>query len=76
MLSQHIWKLKRQKIDYDITWKILDRAKPFSPVSEICNLCTSEKYHIIFKPELATINKKEELNSYCLHKFPVLLENT
>ena len=76
MLASHIWDLKRQNIDYKITWKILERAKPFSPVSKICNLCTKEKYFIIFEPEKASLNKKEELNNHCLHKFSQLLDKT
>ena len=32
-LSRHIWDLKSKNIDYQVTWKILDRAKPFSPVT-------------------------------------------
>ena len=76
ILSQYIWGLKNENVDFDIKWKIVDRAKPFSPVSGICGLCTSEKYYIIFKPELASLNKKEEINNYCLHKSPVLLDKT
>ena len=76
MLSRHIWDLKDQNIDYELTWKILDRGKPFSPVSQICNLCTKEKYFILFEPNQATLNKKEELYNYCLHKSSQLLEKT
>ena len=72
-LSSHIWDLKNKKIDFHITWKILERAKHFSPVTGLCNLCTKEKYFIIFEPEKASLNKKEELNNNCLHKYPQLL---
>ena len=54
----------------------MDRAEPFNPVSGICNLCTLEKFYLIFKPETYTINKNDEINSYCLHKEAQLLENT
>ena len=76
MLSNHIWDLKNKNIDFQVTWKILDRAKPFSPVTQICNLCTKEKYFIIFEPGEASLNKKEELYNYCLHKSSQLLEKT
>ena len=75
-LSTHVWDMKRRNIDYDIKWKILDRGKSFSPVSNICNLCTKEKYFIIFEPEKATLNKKDKLNNTCLYKNSVLLEKT
>ena len=75
-LSVYIWKLKEKNENYKIEWDIIGRAQPFSPISGVCNLCTLEKYHILFTPELATINKREELNSFCLHKIPVLLDKT
>ena len=75
-LSVHIWSLKEQNIDYKVTWKIIDRGQPFSPVSGLCMLCTTEKYHIIFNPETATINKKDEINNACRHKLSVLLDKT
>ena len=75
-LAAHVWDLKRKNIDHEVTWKIMDRGKPFSPVSNLCNLCTKEKYFIIFEPEEATLNKREELNNCCLHKAPVLLDKT
>ena len=75
-LSKHIWALKRKKIEYDVQFKFLYRAKPFSPVSGICNLCICEKYYINFHPELATINKKDEINGFCKHKSKQLLDKT
>ena len=79
-LAGHIWDLKKKNMeedkDYTISWKLIDRAQPFSPISGVCNLCTTEKYHIIFNPEAATLNKKEEINNSCLHKDPILLDKT
>ena len=75
-LSLHIWSLKNMNIDFDIQWKVIDRAKPFSPVTGVCNLCTLEKYYIIFKPEGATLNKNEEIYKPCIHRRPLLLDNT
>ena len=75
-LSKLIWDLKDSETDFSLEWKMLGRAKPYSPISEICNLCTLEKWYILFRPEMATINKKEELNNYCLHKRSVLLDKT
>ena len=74
-LSEEIWEIKDQGFNYEIKWKLIDRAKPFSPVTSLCNLCTLEKYYIIFKPEL-DINEREEVNSYCLLKHQLLLDKT
>ena len=75
-LSQFIWSLCEQNIKYDVYWKLVDRAEPFNPVTGICNLCTLEKFNLIFKPETYTINKSDEINSYCLHKGSQLLDKT
>ena len=75
-LSQKLWELRDEGVECDVKWKLLDRAQPFSPITSLCALCTLEKYYIIFKPELASINKNEEINNHCLHKLPVLLDKT
>ena len=68
--------MKDEGIEYDVSWKLIERAQPYSPITGLCALCTLEKYYIIFKPELATINKKNEVNNHCFHKVPVLLDKT
>ena len=42
-LSEHIWKLKESNADHTVTWKILEKAQPYSPTTGKCNLCTTEK---------------------------------
>ena len=63
-LCKYVWQLKRKV-----------RAKPYSPASNRCNLCLWEKYYIICKPELATLNKRNELVSSCRHAKKFLLTN-
>ena len=75
-LSSYIWKLKEKNVDFTIKWKLMARAKPFSPITNLCNLCTKEKYLIIFHPELATLNSRNEINSHCRHKTSMLLDKT
>ena len=75
-LARHVCELKEKGENYEVKFKILGRASSFSPISGICNLCTLEKYHIIFTPALASLNKKEEINNQCLHKEPLLLDKT
>ena len=67
-LSNLIWGLKRKNVKFDITWKILDRGGTFSPLSGKCGLCISEKFHILLRPESATINSRDEVFSACRHK--------
>ena len=75
-LSGHIWDLKESNIKFDIKWKVLDRAKPFSPISETCNLCIREKFYIVYKSELGTLNHRDEMKTNCRHKQSVLLDKT
>ena len=66
--SKLVWEMKDQGCEYDISLKMIERAQPFSPITGVCALCTTKKWYILFKPELATIN----IN----YKVPVLLDNT
>ena len=75
-LANHIWTIKDQGGEYELKWKLIGRAQPFSPISRIFNLCTLEKYYIIFKSHMATLNKKEEINNWCPHKKQMLLDKT
>ena len=72
-LSTYIWKLKNEGKPYEIKWKILKHAKPFSPDSGQCALCTAEKKIIIFKPDLSSLNTGNELGAHCRHKEMKLL---
>ena len=72
-VSNHIWDLKNENGNPEITWKIVDRGNPFSPVSGKCQLCIKEKYYILFHPEWATLNSKNEIYANCRHKKSNLL---
>ena len=67
-LSKHIWKLKDQGITYQLQWKIIDRAKTFSPVFKTCQICTLERYYLILRPDLWTLNSNTEFGFHCKHK--------
>ena len=72
-LSKHIWKLQDKNIKYSIKFKQLAITTSFNPVTSICQLCLTEKYLIMFKPEGATLNSRTEFNSSCRHKTKHLL---
>jgi hypothetical protein len=75
-LSKHVWKLKDASINHKITWKILKRARPYSNTTKKCKLCLTEKYIIICRPQLSTLNKRNELASSCRHSRSYLLGHT
>ena len=72
-LSTHIWELKEEGKPYDIKWEIMDRASAFNPVNRKCRLCLLEVYYIMFKPESASLNKRNELYNTCRHRTQKLL---
>ena len=45
-LSSHIWNLKGGGNDFEVNWRIIDRATEFNPSTKNCRLCLKEKYHI------------------------------
>ena len=75
-LSTHIWQLKEKNTDYEINWSLVDRATTFNHTKKKCNLCLKEKFHIMFKPENATLNKRSEFYSTCRHRTQNLLLNS
>ena len=75
-LSRYVWKLMDEQTEYNIKWSILSRAKPFNPASGVCRLCVREKFFILFKPEMSTLNARNEIAGPCLHKSSRLLKNS
>ena len=41
-------------------WKIISKAKSYRPPNKKFNLCIREKYFIICKPNMATLNNRNE----------------
>ena len=74
-LSNHTWDLTDKKIDYTISWKIIDRAQPFNPTAKMCRLCLTEKYHLMYNEKGATLNNRSEFYSACRHKKGKLISN-
>ena len=74
-LAQHVWSLKNKNIEYEISWNLISKSTTFNPISNVCNLCTLEKYYILYHPDMATINRRTELVTNCHHKSAMLLDN-
>ena len=56
-LSKYLWQLKEKK-EFTITWKVIEKARAYTNISMRCNLCIAEKCFIICKPEMATSNRR------------------
>ena len=74
-LSKHIWSLKDSNIDYSISWNIISSSSSYNSSSKRCNLCLREKFLIIYRPDLSSLNKRNELVSSCRHRSKALLRN-
>ncbi|KAL5019984.1 hypothetical protein ScPMuIL_002876 [Solemya velum] len=72
-LSKYIWAYKVRGKEYKIDWHILKTCAPYNNITKRCNLCQYEKFIIIRKPELSTLNKRNELVSLCRHSRKFLL---
>ena len=67
-LSKHVWSLKNKGLTYKTQWRIIDRAQTFSPISRTCKLCTLERFYLITRKDLHSLNKNTEFGHDCLHK--------
>ena len=67
-LSTYLWGLKRSNIQFTIQWKILARARSYSPETGHCGLCTTEKAKILFYKGDNLINKRNEIMAKCRHR--------
>ena len=74
-LSRKVWGLKNSNEDFNIQWRIIDRGRPYNPKTRKCNLCTKEKFYIMFDPDGANLNQRSELFSTCRHRTQDLLCN-
>ena len=75
-LSKHIWTLKDNNIEHYISWRILSTHSPHNSSSKRCNLCLKEKFLIIYRLKLSTLNKCNELVSSCRHRNKALLRKS
>ena len=74
-LSRYIWSLKENNSSYVLRWRILAEANPYSNTNKRCNLCITEKYFILCKPVLCSLNSRNELINTCRHARKYNLSN-
>ena len=74
-LSAHIWNLKDNGKSFTVSWKLKDRATSYNPTTKKCRICLKEKYHILYKADGASLNKRSEIFNTCRHRITKLLIN-
>ena len=72
-LSKYVWALKKENIEYNISWRIVQQCPFYSNATKRCPLCTTEKFIILCENEKATLNKRTEIMSTCRHRLKFLL---
>ena len=73
-LSKYIWNLKDNNELYDITWKIIDRARSLRNGDKVCQLCIREAT-LILQAGDQHLNRRNEIASTCRHRKKHLLKN-
>jgi len=67
-LITQVWTLKDSNIDHSISWCVISSSSSYNSSSRRCNLCLKEKFLIICRPNLSSLNKRNELVSSCRHR--------
>ena len=68
-LSRHVHNLRRAGTNFTITWDLLEKhLAGYNITSRSCRLCLLEKFHIMFTPGVATLNRRREIYSSCRHR--------
>ncbi len=70
-ISKKVWELKDMNQNHCITWRVLQRAHAYKGGGSSCDLCATEKLHILKNP--TSLNKRSELVSKCRHARKFLL---
>ena len=67
-LSQYIWKLNNNKVNFKIQWEILKKkTKNKYNLKNGCKFCNAEKIEILTIKESEPLNERNELQTGCLH---------
>ena len=75
-LNTYIIDMKRQgKEPISVHWNVVKRAKQRRRGDRLCQLCLSEKAHILRADPRMTLNKRSELMQRCRHKDELMLSN-
>jgi hypothetical protein len=73
-LSNYFWQEKSAGRDPKVTWRFIEKNVPvYNPISNKCRLCIREKFNIALRPNIATLNSRQEIFAHCRHILPELI---
>ena len=67
-LSDYVWELREQGKEESISWEIVQKCVPYQCGSRRCDVCISEKLHILLADPSTSLNKRSELVGACRHQ--------
>ena len=75
MLSEEVWRIKEAGGTPEVTWRILQKSKSYTPQARRCALCLTEKLAIAEHEGRDMLNKRSEIVAKCRHQFMYELAN-
>ena len=75
-LSSYFWKCKNGNKGPKINWSIKAKAHAFSSGGKRCDLCITEKVHILLADPKNSLNQRSEIMEKCRHKRKYMLVST
>ena len=66
-LSSYVWSEKDAGKSYEINWKIIARAGVYAAGSKFCDVCLTEKTHIMLADPKKSLNVRSEILNKCRH---------
>ena len=67
LICIHMWKLQEKGLQPNIKWSIEAKSFPYRCGSRKCDLCLTEKLHILKNDPKSTLNSRSELVNKCRH---------
>ena len=67
-LSTEVWRIKLMDGEPEIKWRVVRKAKAYTPESKRCLLCLAEKFEIANHPGDNLLNKRSEIVAKCRHR--------
>ena len=72
--KKHFWELKDGGQNYEIGWKIIDKAATYNPSKKKCNVCLIF-FYIMYSKDPHMLNKRQEVVITCRHMAGKRLSN-
>ena len=67
-LSKYVWRLKDANKEFEVKWKVEERATPYKCGTRRCDVCLTEKMVIATANPRSMLNKRSEIVSTCRHR--------